>query len=192
MNAFFSGKIVRQDLNVILNGENAEANLNGVYVGSGDDHIDNHLNVIHRMPHARSSQAYKGALGDSSRGVFNGKIIIERDAQKTDASQLNKNLLLSDKAEIDTKPELWVDADDVKAAHGATVAQLDETEIFYFQTRGIDRPRAEAMLALGFVEEIIYSEKNPAIKEFLDLKLRSSFPESLTLGEEIVIFDLWC
>ena len=176
LNGCYAGGIVRQDLNVIIDGENAEANLNGIYVGSEQDHFDNHLNVIHRKPHARSSQAYKGVMGDKSRAVFNGKIIIERYAQKSDASQINKNLLLSDTAEVDTKPELWVDADDVKAAHGATVSQLDENEIFYFQTRGITRSKAEAMLARGFVEEIIYNENDSKVRTFVEGYLSKSFP----------------
>jgi Fe-S cluster assembly protein SufD len=178
MNGCLTGKMVRQDLNVILNGENSEANLNGIYVGKGQSHFDNHLNLFHRKPHARSSQTYKGVLDDESRGVFNGKVVIERYAQKTDASQVNKNLLLSDKAEVDTKPELWVDADDVKAAHGATVSQLDENEIFYFQTRGIDREKAESMLARGFVEEVVYMENNLAVRKIVDKELANSFPKS--------------
>ena len=176
MNACLSGKLVRQDLNVILNGENSEAHLNGIYVGKGYNHFDNHLNVVHRKPHATSTQTYKGVLGDHSRAVFNGKIIVERDAQKTDASQLNKNLLLSNSAEIDSKPELLVDADDVKAAHGATVSQLDENEVFYFQTRGIEKDTAESMLSKGFVDEVIFKEKNLLLRKTLEKEMADVFP----------------
>lgn len=175
MNACLSGEIVRQDLNVILDGKHAEAYLNGIYFNTENGHFDNHLNVIHRMPEAKSRQVYKGAMGGKSRGVFNGKIIIERDAQLSDAGQINKNLLLSDTAEIDTKPELWVDADDVKAAHGATVSQIDENEIFYLQTRGIDKVRAKNMLSRGFVEEVVYKETNDDVRGFVDSLLSLAF-----------------
>jgi len=176
MNACFGGGTVRQDLNVILDGENSEANLNGIYAGLKDSHIDNHISIFHKKPHTKSNQKYKGVLDDQSRGVFNGKVIIERDAQKTDAAQINKNLLLSDKAEVDTKPELCVDADDVKAAHGATVSQLDDNEVFYLQTRGISREVAERMLARGFLEEVLYEQKKSQIRSQLENVFSKFFP----------------
>lgn len=175
MNLSIGGKLVRQDLNVYLNGEGAEAHLNGVYVGVESRHIDNHLNVFHAKPHTVSSQLYKGVMGGSSRGVFNGKIIIEKDAQKSDAKQLNKNLLVSDKAEVDTKPELWVSADDVKAAHGATVGQLSEDEIFYLQTRGINREIGKQILSKAFLQEVLYKISHDEIKNEVTNKFNSIF-----------------
>lgn len=156
-----AGGLLRQDIHAYLIGENASTELRGIYLGKGSSYVDTHVNVFHKVPHTRSVQHYKGVLTGSSRGVFNGKIIVERDAQKTDASQLNKNLLVGENAEVDTKPELWIDADDVKAAHGATVGQLNEDELFYLQSRGLSNEVAKKILLKAFVDEVVYEAETP-------------------------------
>src|SRR5690606_3383984 len=125
-----------------LNGEGAECALDGLYIVNGKQHVDHHTVIDHASPNCNSHQLYKGVLDGESRGVFNGKIFVRRDAQKTDAIQNNKNLLLSRKAEIDTKPQLEIDADDVRCTHGATIGQLDDEALFYLQARGIGAAQA--------------------------------------------------
>jgi Fe-S cluster assembly protein SufD len=148
-------RLCRQDLNVRLIGEGAEASLDGLYLVQGDQHVDNHTVIEHVSPLTTSSQLYKGILDDSSRAVFNGKVHIHPKAQKSNAAQLNSNLSLSMKAEVDTKPELQIEADDVKATHGATVGQLDPEQIFYFETRAIDKMQAVQILAQGFAQDVV-------------------------------------
>jgi Fe-S cluster assembly protein SufD len=129
--------------------------LYGLYLASGRQHIDNHTRVHHRVGPATSTEEYRGILSDRSRCVFNGKAIVHRGADGTDARQANHNLLLSDKAEIDTKPELEIYADDVKCSHGATVGQLDKTALFYLRSRGLDRDEAAQVLTRAFAATII-------------------------------------
>src|SRR5262249_8333697 len=125
------GDITRNDVNALLDGEGGECTLNGLYLATGKQHIDNHTRIDHAKPHCASHELYKGILDGKARGVFNGKIYVHPDAQKTDAKQTNKTLLLSDEALIDTKPQLEIFADDVKCTHGATIGQLAEDAIFY-------------------------------------------------------------
>lgn len=160
-------KLSRQDFHVSLEGEGAEATVDGLYVVRGRQHVDNHTDIEHVVGNTTSEQIYKGILYDSSRAVFNGRVHIHRDAQHANASQLNKNLMLSPKAEVDTKPELDIFADDVKAAHGATIAQLDPEHIFYLQARAIPRPEAIKMLAHGFAQDVVFRIKNDDIRECL-------------------------
>ncbi len=148
-------KWTRNEVGVVLDGENCQCTLNGLYVADGDRLIDNHTRIDHAKPHCVSHELYKGILSDRARGVFNGKIYVHPDAQKTDAKQNNHTLLLSDDAVIDAKPELEIFADDVKCTHGATIGQLDEEAIFYLRTRGIDREAARRLLVFAFGNDII-------------------------------------
>jgi Fe-S cluster assembly protein SufD len=151
------GAIGRTNLNVLLNGEGSNCILNGLYIASRQQHVDNHTTIDHAKPHCTSSELYKGILAGRSRGVFNGKIIVRKEAQLTDARQTNKNLLLSEGASINTKPELQILADDVKCTHGATIGQLEEQAIFYLNSRGLDRATAEGLLTYGFANEVALS-----------------------------------
>jgi Fe-S cluster assembly protein SufD len=149
------GALARTDLNVVLNAEDCEAKLNGLYLAADGQLIDNHTRIDHARPHCTSHELYKGILDGRARGVFNGKIHVHPDAQKTDARQTNKTLLLSDEAVIDSKPELEIYADDVKCTHGASIGQLDEEQLFYLRTRGIDRDSARALLTRAFASEVV-------------------------------------
>lgn len=146
--------LARHNLNITLNGSGADAMLNGFYVVDGSQHVDNHTTVSHIPPHCTSNQLYKGILYGSGRAVFNGKIFVHREAQQTNAYQLNKNLLLGPKCRVDTKPQLEIFADDVKCTHGATIGQLNEDELFYLQSRAILKEKAVQMLARGFVDDV--------------------------------------
>ena len=144
----------RNDLRVVLAGEGAECTLNGLYVTDGTQHIDNHTAVDHAQPHGASRELYKGILNGRSRAVFNGKVIVRPGAQKTDAYQTNRNLLLSPEATVDTKPQLEIFADDVKCSHGAAIGSLDEQATFYLLSRGLGREAARQMLTYGFATEV--------------------------------------
>lgn len=163
-----SGKIVRNAISIKLDGENAECNLNGLYLLEQEQLVDNNTFIEHAAPHCTSWIGYKGVLDDKSHGVFSGRIYVHRAAQKTDSKQLNGNLLLSDRATIDTKPLLEIFADDVKCTHGATIGRPPSQQIFYFQSRGIDKKRAEGLLTYGFAGEIVGLIKIDAIRERLD------------------------
>jgi Fe-S cluster assembly protein SufD len=149
------GGLVRNDTNAVLEGEGASAVLNGLYVTDGRQHVDNHTLIDHRSPRGVSRELYKGVLDGASRGVFDGTIIVRKDAQKTDAWQTNKNLLLSEEALVDTNPRLQILADDVKCKHGSTVGQLDEHAIFYLRSRGVGIEAARSLLIHAFVNDII-------------------------------------
>ena len=149
------GGIVRNDVRAVLDGEGSECTLNGLYLASGQQLVDNHTYIDHASPHCNSHEVYHGILGGHAAGVFNGKIMVRPDAQKTDAKQTNRTLLLSPDAVIDTKPQLEIFADDVKCTHGATVGQLDDEAVFYIQTRGIEKAAAKNILTLAFAREII-------------------------------------
>lgn len=151
----FGGEFVRNEIVPVLDGEGANATLNGLYVGTGKQLIDNHTTIDHAKPHCTSHELYKGILDDHSRGVFNGKIFVRKDAQKTDAKQTNKNLILSDQASVDTKPQLEIFANDVKCTHGATIGQLDEDAMFYLRARGISVDKARDMLIYAFASDVI-------------------------------------
>jgi Fe-S cluster assembly protein SufD len=151
----FGARLARNDVRVKLNGEGAECALDGLYVVNGKQHVDHHTVIDHASPNCNSHQLYKGVLDGESRGVFNGKIFVRRDAQKTDAIQNNKNLLLSPKAEIDTKPQLEIDANDVRCTHGATIGQLDAEALFYLQARGIGATQARHLLTYAFAADLL-------------------------------------
>lgn len=149
------GSIARSNIHVSLDGEGGECTLNGLSLGTGSQLIDNHTAIDHAAPRCASHELYKAVLAGKSRGVFNGKIFVRKDAQKTDAKQTNKTLLLSDDAVMDTKPQLEIFADDVKCTHGATIGQLDTDQIFYLRTRGMDLPAAQDMLTFAFAADVV-------------------------------------
>jgi len=151
----FDGQIVRNQICTRLDGENAECNLVGLYLNDRDRLLDNALEITHVVPHCRSRILYKGILGDKSKAVFAGRVHVHQEAQQTDSDQLSNNLLLSDSATIDTKPQLEIYADDVKCTHGATIGSPPEEVVFYFRTRGIAEDMAQAMLTYGFADEIV-------------------------------------
>ena len=149
------GAIARYDINVHLRGEHASCVLNGLYLGSGRQHVDFHTRIHHVEPNCNSEQLYKGVLGGSARGVFNGQVHVHAHAQKSDAQQSNHNLLLSRNAEIDTKPQLEILADDVKCSHGTTVGQIDNNMLFYLRSRGVPEVQARGLLTYGFAQNLV-------------------------------------
>lgn len=159
------GNLTRNDLNIIVDGENCETILNGVYLTNDQQHVDNHTLVDHRKPHCYSNEKYKGIMNGNSTGVFNGKVFVRQDAQKINAYQSNQNILLSDDAIINTKPELEIYADDVKCSHGSTTGQLDEEAMFYLQARGIGRESARKLLVQAFLDEAVNEIDSEIFKE---------------------------
>ena len=149
------GGLVRNNVHPVLAGEGGECLINGLFVGSGRQHLDNYMHVEHASPHCSSRQFYNGILDDNAHGVFHGRIVVHKDAQKTDAKQTNRNLLLSDDAQIDTKPQLEIYADDVKCTHGATIGQIDENALFYLRSRGLTEAEARQLLLLAFASECV-------------------------------------
>ncbi|KAF0151608.1 MAG: Fe-S cluster assembly protein SufD [Ignavibacteria bacterium] len=164
-NIAFGGAIVRNDINAVHNGENIETHYYGLYMINGKQHVDNHTFVDHAKPNCMSNELYKGILDENARGVFNGKIIVRQDAQKTNAYQQNKTILLSKSATIDTKPQLEIFADDVKCSHGATVGHLDEVSEFYIRSRGVPQELAKSMLIRAFANDVIETIKIEPLKE---------------------------
>lgn len=165
------GGLVRNEVRVRFDGEGGEATVNGLYLGSGTQHLDNHTVIDHAQPHCSSHELYKGILRDQAHGVFNGKIIVREDAQKTDAKQTNKALLLSDSAIINTKPQLEIFADDVKCTHGATVGQLDTEALFYLRSRGIGVDEARALLTFAFANDVVSRIEIESIRVDLERRL---------------------
>jgi len=162
------GAIARHNLHARLNDENVETLLYGLYLTRGEQLVDNHTAIYHDHPHCRSWEVYKGVLDGRSRGVFNGKVFVKPEAQKTDAKQTNRNLLLSDGARIDTKPQLEIFADDVKCTHGATVGQLDDIALFYSRSRGIPAAEAQRLLTYAFAAEVIAELSLGPVREELE------------------------
>jgi Fe-S cluster assembly protein SufD len=170
------GALVRNDVNAVLS-EGTEATLNGLYLVNGSQHVDNHTIIDHAKPHGTSHELYKGILDGKSSAVFNGRIMVRKDAQKTDSKQTNKNLVLSEDAVIDTKPELQIFADDVRCTHGATIGQLDTEALFYLQSRGIGREDARNLLTYAFAQDIIDRIKVASLRERLERSLFEKFHE---------------
>jgi len=164
----FGGLLVRNDINAVLDDDNAECTMNGLFLTHGDQHVDHHTLLDHAKPYCRSRELYRGILSDSSTGVFNGKVIVRQDAQKTDAIQSNKNLLLSKDATINTKPQLEIWADDVRCTHGATVGQLDEEALFYLRSRGVESAAARAMLTHAFAGDVLELIKLASLRTRLE------------------------
>ncbi len=173
-----SGELVRHDLNVAMTGEGGHASLAGVYAPSGNTHVDIHCLIDHRQPNATSTQNFRGVLRDHSRGVFNGKVVVREGADGTDASQSNNNLLLSENAEIDTKPELEIYADDVKCAHGTTVGALSEEHLFYLTARGIAPDQARQMLTAAFCRQVLEPIASEPLRQHALAQLEHHLQES--------------
>ncbi len=169
--------LVRNNLSIFLKGEGTNTVMNGFYAIDGQQHVDNHTLLDIQQPNCTSYQLYKGLLNDKSRVVFNGKIYVHSDAQKTNGYQLNKHLLLGSEARIDTKPQLEIFADDVKCTHGATIGQLNQDEVFYLQSRCIPKATAIALLSKGFIDDIISTVKVESIRQKLQKLLANKFPD---------------
>ncbi|MFB3776124.1 MAG: Fe-S cluster assembly protein SufD [Bryobacteraceae bacterium] len=170
-NVSLGASLARNDVNSVLDAEGAECSLNGLFVAAGGQHVDNHTLLDHAKPNCTSRELYKGILDGSGTGVFNGKIIVRKDAQKTNAIQSNKNLLLSTDAVINTKPQLEIYADDVRCTHGATVGQLDREAVFYLQSRGIGADQARDMLTQAFGREVLDQMKWLPVRERMEAEL---------------------
>ncbi len=166
-NISLGGKLARNDIHSQLLGEQAHVTMDGMYLVNGKQHVDNHTRIDHTVPNTTSEEVYKGVLDGDSHAVFNGKVIVHKDAQKTDANQSNRNLLLSRTCEIDTKPEMEIYADDVKCGHGSTVGQLDEQQIFFLRSRGLDETSARSLLTYAFAVEVL--------QRISDLPIRQAF-----------------
>ena len=161
----FGGKLTRNNLNFYQQGERIDSTLKGITIIGDKQHVDHNTLVHHIKPNCESHQDYKGIFNQNATGVFNGKIVVEKDAQKTNAFQANNNILISDKATINTKPQLEIFADDVKCSHGCTIGQLDESALFYMQSRGIPKKEAKALLMYAFSNNVLSSVKIPEIKQ---------------------------
>ena len=171
----FGGPLRRHDLQVRLEGEGGECKLNGVVVTQGKQHYDNHTSIEHVAAHCDSEETYRNIAADQSHAIFNGRIHIHEDAQKSNANMNNKNLLLSTGAEIDTKPELEIYADDVKCAHGATIGQLDEISLFYLISRGIGRREANTLLTMAFINELVEQIPVETVRDAAQIRLNDFF-----------------
>ena len=172
------GRLVRNNVHPVLGGEGGECLINGLFIGAGEQHMDNYMLVEHASPRCSSRQFYNGILDGQSHGVFHGRIIVHKDAQKTDAKQTNRNLLLSDQAQIDTKPQLEIYADDVKCTHGATIGQVEENALFYLRSRGVDEISARRLLLLAFANECLERMRNQPVREYLKTAVQDWLPLS--------------
>lgn len=176
----FGAALARNDIQTRLNGTGCECSLDGLYAVRDTQHVDHHTAIDHAMPHCNSHQLYKGVLDGRAKGVFNGKIFVRRDAQKTDAVQSNKNLLLADSAEVNTKPQLEIDANDVRCTHGATIGQIDETAAFYLRARGISAAQARNILTYAFAADALERLRDQPLREHFQALLLERFaPEGL-------------
>ena len=163
-----NGEMLRNNLSLNLNASNCEGNMYGLFLLNGKTHVDNHTNVDHKKPRSESNELYKGILTDKSRGVFNGKIFVRQDAQKTNAFQQNNNILLSEEAILNTKPQLEIWADDVKCSHGCTTGQLDEEALFYLRARGIGKESAKSLLLYAFAGEVLDKITDEVFKKYCE------------------------
>jgi len=178
----FGGKLVRNNLNFYLRGQNIESHMDGITIIGDGQHVDHHTLVDHQMPNCYSRELYKGIFAGNAHGVFNGKIVVHQDAQKTNAFQQNNNILLSDKASIDTKPQLEIFADDVKCSHGCTVGQLDEEAMFYMRSRGIPQSEAKALLMYAFSSDALNYVRIPELKKRLNYIMGKKLGVDLDFG----------
>ena len=179
VNIDLGGGVTRNNLNVLMGDEGGSCVLNGLYLVNGSQHVDNQVIVDHAMPYTTSRELYKGVLDGRSRSVFHGSIIVREGARKVDAHQLDKNLLLSDQAEADTKPTFWIYCDDVKCGHGAACGQIDETALFYLRSRGIGERAARGMLTRAFVSEVVESIGNEQVRSQVDALVQDRLQEWL-------------
>ncbi|MFT7343995.1 MAG: Fe-S cluster assembly protein SufD [Lentimonas sp.] len=169
------GALVRNNLNIDVVGQNCDTNLNGVYLTMGNQHVDNHSIVDHRVPNCESNELYKGVMDDKSTAVFNGKVFVRKDAQKINAFQSNGNVLLSDNATVNSKPELEIYADDVKCSHGSTTGQLDEEAVFYLRSRGISEKAARKLMISAFVGDALEKIENEDLMSYVNQILADKF-----------------
>jgi len=186
LNSFHLGlgsTLKRLDVVVRHEGNGAHCDLNGIYLPRHSQHIDYHTCIEHARPHCTTKEVFRGVISDNARAVFNGRIHIHPDAQKTVAELSNKNLLTSNRAEVDTKPELEIYADDVKCTHGATVSQLDDYALYYLCSRGIAREHAQVMLSTGFINELINNLQHSTLGEYLKPVLSDMFVQQVTQRE---------
>ncbi len=179
------GELVRNDVNASLEGEGSDCVLNGLYVIGGQQHVDTHMTVEHRAPHCSSHELFKGVLEDRARAVFNGLIHVHRDAQKTDAKQSNRNLILSDKALVNSNPQLLIYADDVKCTHGSTVGQLDDDAVFYLRSRGLSQEAAQSLLTYAFAADVIGRVKLDPVREELEATMFSRLPQGEVVRQAV-------
>ena len=170
-----SGSLVRNNLNIVLDEEGIESHLNGLYLTNGNQAVDNHTIVDHRAPHCNSNELYKGIIEGKSTATFNGKIFVRKDAQKTNAFQSNKNILLSDDATVNTKPQLEIYADDVKCSHGTSTGKLDADKIFYLRARGLSEVSAKKLLMYAFASEVVDTIKISSLREYVEEKISKRF-----------------
>lgn len=182
----FGTLLTRVDITVTYAGEGAEAEINGVYLPQGKQHVDFHTCVEHAVPHCQTNEVFRGIIADEARAVFNGRIHIHPDAQKTEAYLSNKNLLTSNRAEVDTKPELEIYADDVRCAHGATVSQLEPNAIHYLKTRGISEEEALVMLSFGFINELLENIRFEKLSDYCRPKLAARFARDPSLMRHLL------
>lgn len=178
-NFSLNGGLIRHDVNYKFNEPNGEAHMYGIYLPTSGEHFDNHTFVDHAMPNCFSNELYKGIIQGNGRAVFNGKVMVREDAQKTNAYQSNKNILLSKTARVDTKPQLEIFADDVKCSHGATVGQMDEEAIFYLRSRGISEEDAKGLMTEAFTAEVLETFPNLEIKQFFQDRVRAKLNQLL-------------
>ncbi len=178
-----SGALVRNEVRAVLDAEGADCTLNGLYLAKGVQHVDNHTTIDHAKPHGSSRQVYNGILDGHATAVFNGRVIVRPDAQKTDANQKNRNLLLSADATIDTKPQLEISANDVRCTHGATVGQMDPEALFFLRSRGLQREEAVALLIQAFAGEILDKVKPEGLRHWLEGALRTEFSNASVAGK---------
>ncbi len=183
-------KVMRIDYQINHRGSGAELDLQGIYVPRNQQIVDYHTNVCHWVPHCTSNEVFRGIISDSAQAIFNGRIYIHQDAQKTLAELSNKNLLTSNKAEINTKPELEIYADDVKCAHGATISQLNENARYYLQSRGLSRADADVMLSFGFINELLEQIAQPAVHDYVQPRLASLFGRDMSLHSAAGVVEL--
>ena len=170
-----NGALVRNNLNIEVNGENCTTNLNGAYLLKGNQHVDNHTLVDHKVAHCESHELYKGVVNDKATAVFNGKVFVRKDAQKINAFQSNANVLLSDDSTVNSKPELEIYADDVKCSHGSTTGQLDEEAVFYLRARGLSEKSARKLMISAFINDVIEKIQNEEVKLFVIQLLQERF-----------------
>lgn len=177
--ALFGGALIRNNVHPVLAGEGAYCMINGLFMPAGRQHMDNFMRVEHASPHCDSRQFYNGILDGHGRGVFSGRIVVHKPAQKTDAKQTNRNLLLSDEAQMDSKPQLEIYADDVKCTHGATIGQLDADAIFYLRSRGMDADAARSLLLFGFAAESLERMKIPEVRKYVESLVVERLPQGM-------------
>lgn len=169
------GLLVRNGLTILVDGENCHSELNGVYLGKQNQHIDNHTFVDHLYGNCTSSETYKGVMDEDSTGVFNGKVIVRQDAQKIEAYQSNGNILLSKKATVNSKPELEIYADDVRCSHGSTTGQLDEEAVYYLRSRGLSEKSAKQLLVAAFIGEVLDKIENESVRDYINIFFEKEF-----------------